>query len=124
MKTLLLSLSFMLLTSLYVFSQNIGISDSGGSFTPDNSSVLELQSVSRGLLIPRMTQTQRDAVASPVAGLMIYNTTTGLVEFYNGTSWTTASEEKAYAGISFEGNTTATTISVVDTYYSVTRKSH
>jgi hypothetical protein len=34
-----------------------------------------------------MTEAQRNAIASPVAGLILYNTTTNRPNFHNGTSW-------------------------------------
>ena len=57
--------------------------------TPDASSVLDIESTTGGILIPRLTETQRDAISSPATGLMIYQTdqTTGFY-FYNGTAWT------------------------------------
>mgnify|MGYP001597562776 CR=1 FL=1 len=57
--------------------------------TPDASSALEIESTTGGILIPRLTETQRDAIASPASGLMIYQTneTSGFY-FYNGTLWT------------------------------------
>ncbi len=57
--------------------------------TPDTSSALEIESTTGGILIPRMTEIQRDAIVSPASGLMIYQTneTSGFY-FYNGTLWT------------------------------------
>jgi len=57
--------------------------------TPDASSALEIESTTGGILIPRMTETQRDAIVSPASGLMIYQTdeVSGFY-FYNGTGWT------------------------------------
>jgi hypothetical protein len=57
--------------------------------TPDASSVLEIKSTTGGILIPRMTEAQRDAIALPASGLMIYQTdeVSGFY-FYNGTGWT------------------------------------
>ena len=57
--------------------------------TPDASSALEIESTTGGILIPRMTETQRDAIVSPASGLMIYQTDeiSGFY-FYNGTAWT------------------------------------
>jgi uncharacterized protein (TIGR02145 family) len=57
--------------------------------TPDASSALEIESTTGGILIPRMTEAQRDAIVSPASGLMIYQTneTSGFY-FYNGTLWT------------------------------------
>lgn len=51
------------------------------------SSILSLTSTALGFLPPRMTTTQRDAIATPATGLFIYNTTTGVYNFYNGVSW-------------------------------------
>ena len=57
--------------------------------TPDSSSALDIESSTGGILIPRLTETQRDAISSPATGLMIYQTdqTTGFY-FYNGIAWT------------------------------------
>ena len=57
--------------------------------TPDASSVLEIKSTTGGILIPRMTEAQRDAIALPASGLMIYQTNevSGFY-FYNGAGWT------------------------------------
>ena len=50
--------------------------------------MLDVSSTTSGFLPPRMTTTQRDAIASPVSGMMIYNTTTSRHETYVGSSWT------------------------------------
>jgi uncharacterized protein (TIGR02145 family) len=55
--------------------------------TISTSAVLELESTTKGFLPPRMTTTQRNAIASPTAGLVIYNTTTQCLEYSNGISW-------------------------------------
>ena len=47
----------------------------------------EMTSTTRGLILPRMTTTQRDAISTPVAGEIIYNTTTTVLDFYDGTVW-------------------------------------
>ncbi len=56
--------------------------------TPDPSAVLDVKSDSKGFLPPRMTKTQRDVIPSPAAGLIIFNTTTFMVNVYTGTYWT------------------------------------
>ena len=63
--------SLMILFSSLLEAQ-IGI----GTTTPNASAILDVTSTSKGLLLPRMTTSQRDAVASPASGLMIFNTTT------------------------------------------------
>ena len=57
------------------------------------SAMLDITSTSKGVLIPRMTKTQRDAISSPATGLMIWQTdnTPGL-RIYNGTNWMKFSE--------------------------------
>ncbi|MCU0327576.1 MAG: hypothetical protein MUE53_01185 [Chitinophagales bacterium] len=45
-----------------------------GTTSPDNSSELEIKSSNRGLLIPRMTAAQRNAIGSPADGLLVYQT--------------------------------------------------
>jgi hypothetical protein len=76
-------ITLMLLTALS-YAQ-VGINTN----TPDASSALEIESTTGGILIPRMTETQRDAIALPASGLMIYQTDeiSGFY-FYNGTQWT------------------------------------
>lgn len=72
-----------LLSSL--FSQGVKISETPGS--PNSSSMLDIESTNKGLLPPRMTSAQRDAIISPAAGLRIFNTTTNCENFYNGSAW-------------------------------------
>lgn len=57
-----------------------------GTTTPDTAAILQLDSTTRGFLPPRMDTTQRDAI-SAIAGLMIYNTSTNKLNFYNGSGW-------------------------------------
>jgi hypothetical protein len=56
----------------------------GASSAASSSAVLEASSTTQGFLPPRMTSTQRDAIASPAEGLLIYNTTTKSIEAYTG----------------------------------------
>jgi len=63
---------------------NVGI----GTLAPNSSSLLDVTSTTQGFLPPRMTTTQRDAIATPAAGLTIYNTTVGVMQHYNGSTWT------------------------------------
>lgn len=64
------------------------IIDDSNSFTdPDASAILDLKSTTRGLLPPRMTTTQKNAIASPATGLMVYDTTLNNLQEYNGTMW-------------------------------------
>src|SRR5439155_15818652 len=53
-----------------------------GSSTLNSSALLQLDSTTSGLLLPRLTTTQRNLINSPAAGLMIYNTDSALVNYY------------------------------------------
>jgi len=53
----------------------------------DSSALLDLTSTTRGLLPPRMTTAQRDAIASPATGLVVYNTSTTKPNYYSGAAW-------------------------------------
>jgi hypothetical protein len=64
-----------------------------GTTTPEASAALDITSTTKGLLIPRMTNVQRQAISNPVAGLMVYVTdfVGGRFMFYDGTEWGTLS---------------------------------
>lgn len=70
-------------TRLYISSTgNIGV----GTTTPVASAKVDVTSTTQGFLPPRMTTTQRDAISSPAAGLLIYNTTTNKLNVFT-TVW-------------------------------------
>jgi hypothetical protein len=50
---------------------------------PDASSIMDLESSSRGLLAPRMTSTQRDLIVNPAQGLLIYNLSTAVFNYFD-----------------------------------------
>ena len=55
------------------------------------TAMLEVQSTTKAsIAAPKMTTTQRDAIGSPVEGLGIWNITTNLPEWYDGSSWESA----------------------------------
>lgn len=62
-----------------------------GNITTGNgtsySAILQADSTTQGFLPPRMTTTQKNAIASPAAGLMVYDTTLNVISYYNGTMW-------------------------------------
>ena len=62
-----------------------------GTATLDVSTVLDVQSTTKGFLLPRMTETERDNIASPAAGLVVWCTNCSLegeLQFFNGSAWT------------------------------------
>ncbi|MDO7877427.1 tail fiber domain-containing protein [Hymenobacter sp. ASUV-10] len=58
-----------------------------GTPTPDASAALDVKATNKGLLPPRLTSVQRDAITSPAAGLTIYNTDAGKLNTWNGFYW-------------------------------------
>jgi len=58
-----------------------------GTITPHVTSILDIASTTRGVLFPRLTTAQINAIASPANGLTVYNTTENTICFFNGTNW-------------------------------------
>jgi len=61
---------------------------SGGT-TRDASAIADIESTTKGLLIPRMSTTQKNAISSPATGLTVTDTTLNRNQYYDGTSWQT-----------------------------------
>ncbi|HSD14528.1 MAG TPA: hypothetical protein VLB74_07760 [Flavobacterium sp.] len=83
-----LILSAFLITSVLFTCQNASAQVGIGTTTPNISSVLDITSTTAGLLTPRMTQVQRNAIPAPATGLIIFQTdmTPGFY-YYNGLIW-------------------------------------
>ncbi len=81
-----LLLNVFLLISINSLSAQIGINENGAA--PATSAMLDVVSSDKGVLIPRLTQTQRDAIPSPATGLLIFQSdnTSGFY-YYNGITW-------------------------------------
>jgi len=77
--------------ALILFSITTSYAQVGiGTTSPNASSMLDITSTNSGVLIPRMTLAQKNAIAAPATGLLIYQTD-GVSGFwyFNGTIWTT-----------------------------------
>lgn len=68
------------------FSQSVSINNNAA--IADTSAMLDVSSTTKGLLIPRMSAQQKNAIVTPATGLLIYQTDgdTGFY-YFNGTSW-------------------------------------
>lgn len=77
-----LTILFIIFLGFNIFAQ-VGI----GTTTPANSSMLDIQSTTKGVLIPRMTTAQRTVIAGPANGLLIFDTDTKSFWFYNVNAW-------------------------------------
>jgi hypothetical protein len=86
---------------------------------PDNSAMLDVKSTVKGLLLPRMTQAQRNLIPNPATGLMIYQTDNTPGFYYNsgtsespawiivniGSDWGLTGNSGTNAGVNFIGTT-------------------
>ena len=64
---------------------NVGI----GTSAPSASAILDAQSTTKGVRMPNMTTTQKNAISSPAAGLMVFDTTLAKLCVYSGSAWQT-----------------------------------
>ncbi|NTW31105.1 MAG: LamG domain-containing protein [Bacteroidetes bacterium] len=81
---ILLTFHYSLLT-FHCFSQGIAINTTGDSAV--NSAMLDISGTNKGVVINRMTTTQRDLINSPIEGLTIYNLDCHNFNYYNGSVW-------------------------------------
>ncbi|MBI4929921.1 MAG: tail fiber domain-containing protein [Bacteroidetes bacterium] len=65
-------------------NQNVGI----GTLTPNASAMLDVVSLSKGVLVPRMNTLQMNTIASPSNGLIVYNTDSSCFWYYKINTWT------------------------------------
>lgn len=54
---------------------------------PNASAILDLQSTTKALILPRMTTSQKNAIVSPIEGMVVYDTTENGISSYNGSTW-------------------------------------
>ena len=66
--------------------QKVVVED-GGPTAITASAILEIKSTTLGFLPPVMTTTQKNAIATPAAGLVVYDSTTNKLCCYNGSTW-------------------------------------
>ena len=59
-----------------------------------SGAIFQIDSTTEGILIPRMTTTQRNAIASPTTSLLIFNLTTNQYEYFEGTVWVGIRDKK------------------------------
>jgi hypothetical protein len=79
-------LASMLLCTFSVSGQNHGVSINIANTAADPSAMLDVSSTSQGLLVPRMTTSQRNAIASPANSLLVYDTTIKQFYYYDAVS--------------------------------------
>ena len=85
-KVLLIAVTIWMTNLLTLKAQNVAITDDA-AYTAHPSAMLDVKSTNKGLLIPRMTTAQRNAISSPAAGLVVYDTNLGAIYYYDGLAW-------------------------------------
>lgn len=58
-----------------------------GTTNPESSAILDINSTSQGVLVPRMTTAQRNAIASPAQGLLVFDTVESSFYYYDSSTW-------------------------------------
>jgi hypothetical protein len=69
-----------------VFAQNIAITDDD-AYIANSSAMLDVKSLTKGLLIPRLTTAQRTAIVSPANSLLVYDSDISAYFYWTGSSW-------------------------------------
>jgi hypothetical protein len=88
-------LLFTVIAGMAIFSmdclqaQSVAINTDGSA--AQGSAILDIKSITKGLLPPRMTTLQRSAITSPAAGLLVFDTNSNSFWFYSGSAWSNLS---------------------------------
>jgi len=77
-------------------AQSVSINNTGAA--PDAKAMLDISSNTKGILIPRMNQAERDAIASPPSGLLIFNTASNSFQYYGGSVWVNITNSSIVTG--------------------------
>ncbi len=76
---LILLMFFTVFMMQFLFSQNVGI----GTNTPNSKAILDIKATDKGILFPRLTSAQRNAIVNPPDGLHIYNKDERCLNYYD-----------------------------------------
>ena len=104
MKPILLIISTIVLLHSSIRAQ---VAIATGAGTPDNSAMLDIQSLNKGLLIPRMTSTERNNILLPADGLQVYDIDTKSIWLYKGSPSNAWKELKILDKVAFRAFTTS-----------------
>ncbi|MDN3659491.1 tail fiber domain-containing protein [Ferruginibacter paludis] len=89
MKRLVLLLAVIACMAIFsvdcLMAQSVAINTDG--LAAHSSAILDIKSITKGMLPPRMTTLQRTNIPTPAAGLLVFDTDTNSFWFYNGTAW-------------------------------------
>jgi hypothetical protein len=104
------------LAGTFLQAQNVGINTTGA--VADPSAMLDVVSTTSGVLVPRMTDVQRIAIASPATGLLVYQTngTQQGYWYFDGTIWVSLCSNSIYNNMYQAVSTAGVTVTVVGTW--------
>jgi hypothetical protein len=87
MKKIVLAILLFVVSTINGFAQSVAINTDGSA--ADASALLDVKSINKGVLVPRMTKPERNTIASPSTGLLVYVNAPDTVGFsyYNGNNW-------------------------------------
>lgn len=85
--------------TIYMSAQNTGIAINTDNADPDPSAILDVKSTSKGMLVPRMTTAQREAISNAAVGLLVFDLTEESFFFKGAAGWMDLSgnQNNAYA---------------------------
>lgn len=86
LKILIFTILHIMIIQGSLYAQNVGIGST--IFTPDPSAAFEIKSNDKGILIPRMSESQRTSISNPATGLLVYQLDNNKGFYYwDGTQW-------------------------------------
>jgi trimeric autotransporter adhesin len=80
MKKYFIATTILLSAIIQLHAQSVGI----GTSTPNPSAKLDIVDTTKGMLMPRLTKQQRNAIANPALGLMVFNISDSSIYYFNG----------------------------------------
>ena len=75
--------------TMRIIDGNVGI----GVTSPNANAILDVTSTTKAFMPPRMTTAQKNAISSPTAGMVVYDSDMKGISFYDGTAWTTTNNK-------------------------------
>lgn len=104
------------LISFFITNGQVGI----GTTNPNPSAILDINSTTKGVLLPSLTTSEINEISNPANGLIFYNKDTNAIEYNSGStenpSWTPVATSEPVSGNSFKYTNTDTTTNL-NTYY-------
>ncbi|MHC1776302.1 MAG: tail fiber domain-containing protein [Lentimicrobium sp.] len=84
------------------FSASAQVAVNTDGTTPDPSAMLDVKSLNKGFLIPRMDSVQRVSIPLPATGLLVYQNTNNSFYYYNGDYWKKLGEDNLGTHTAFQ----------------------